>query len=98
MKQGKSRSMSICLSDIKTMAADKIVKAKNGKLYINVSTWDKDEPDQFGNDFSVEVSPSKAETARRKEGEKVNRIFIGNGKIWESETQASPDEVEDLPF
>lgn len=91
--------MSICLTDIKNNAADKIVKADNGKLYISLTTWDKDEPDKYDNDFSVSVSPSKEEIERSKNGEQLNRVFVGNGKIWEQKQQQAPgDEVDDLPF
>jgi hypothetical protein len=99
MKEGKRRTMSICLTDIKNLAADKIVKAGNGKLYINIETYDKDEPDKYDNDFSVSVCRSKEETERIKAGEKLDRVFIGNGRIWEPQQQeASPAEVNDLPF
>lgn len=99
MKQGKLRTMSICLTDIKNLAADKIVKAQNGKLYISLSTWDYDETDKYDNDFSVSVSPSKEERERHNAGEKVDRVFVGNGRIWEpNQQQASQDDVEDLPF
>ena len=80
MKTGKSRTMSICVSEI---PKERIFKHENGKMYINVSTWDYDEPDQYDNDFSVSMSPTKEEIEQRKAGEKINRVFIGNGRIWE---------------
>ncbi|TXE18593.1 hypothetical protein ES692_06000 [Psychroserpens burtonensis] len=97
MKNGKARSISICVSDI---PKDRILKHENGKMYMNLSTWDSDDPDKFGNDFSVSMSPTKAEIEKRKSGEKVNRVFIGNGKIWEQkEMQATTEEDhDDLPF
>jgi len=99
MKTGKLRTMSICLTDLKEKAANKIVKADNGKLYISLTTWDYDEPDKYDNDFSVSVSLSKDETERSKNGEQINRVFVGNGRIWEPRTQqASEEEVDDLPF
>jgi hypothetical protein len=96
-KQGKSRSLNICVSDI---PKDRIFKHENGKMYMNISTWDNDTPDKFDNDFSVSMSPTKEETERRKNGEKIDRIFIGNGKIWEQK-EAQPitqAEKDDLPF
>ncbi len=91
--------MSICLTDIKEKAAHKIVKHKNGKLYINISTWDHDEPDQFENDFSVSIPLSKEEKDRKQAGENIERVFIGNGHIWElDQQQAPPKDIDDLPF
>lgn len=97
MKTGKSRTMSICVSEI---PKERILKHENGKMYINVSTWDYDEPDQYDNDFSVSMSPTKEEIEQRKAGEKINRVFIGNGRIWEQKTMQpiSQAEVDDLPF
>ena len=97
MKTGKSRTMSICVSDI---PKERILKHENGKMYINVSTWDYDEPDQYDNDFSVQMSPTKQEIEKRKAGEKIDRVFIGNGRIWEQKTMQpiSQAEVDDLPF
>lgn len=97
MKKGKSRSLSICVSDI---PKDRILKHENGKMYMNLSTWDNDEPDKFGNDFSISMSPTKEEIERRKSGEKVDRIFIGNGKIWEQKEMETitQEDHDDLPF
>jgi len=97
MKQGRSRSLSICVSDI---PKDRILKHENGKKYMNLSTWDNDEPDKFGNDFSISMSPSKDETAKRKAGENVDRVFIGNGRIWEDKGMEPLTEKDhdDLPF
>jgi hypothetical protein len=97
MKQGKSRSLSICVSDI---PKERILKHENGKMYMNITTWDYDEPDKFGNDFSVSMAPTKEEIELRKNGEKVERIFIGNGKIWEQKemTPITQEDEDDLPF
>lgn len=96
---GRSRTMSICLSDI---PKERIIKHENGKLYLPVGTYDYDETDKYGNDFSVSISPTKEEIERRKNGEKVDRVFIGNGKVWddpEPKTQpATTDDTDDLPF
>lgn len=97
MKQGRSRTMSICLSDI---PKERILKHTNGKLYLPVSTFDYDEEDQYGNDFSVSIQMTKEEIEAKKSGIPVQRIFIGNGKIWEPQgmQQATADDVDDLPF
>lgn len=97
MKQGRSRTLSICVSDI---PKDRILKHENGKMYMNISTWDYDQEDQYGNDFSVSMSPTKEEIERKKTGEKVDRVFIGNGRIWEQKEMQpiSQEEIDDLPF
>jgi len=102
MKQGKKRTMSICLTDIKEKAGHKIVKANNGKLYLSIETWDNDEPDKYDNDFSVSVCLSKEEIEQKKAGAEIKRVFIGNGRIWEAEYRepepATEEDVDDLPF
>lgn len=97
MKQGRSRTMSICLTDI---PKDRILKHQNGKMYISFSTYDYDEPDKYDNDFSVSISPSKDEIERRKNGEKIDRIFVGSGRIWETKEMQpiTDEEADDLPF
>ena len=97
MKQGKTRTMSICLSDI---PKERILKHSNGKLYLPIQTYDHDEPDRFDNDFSVSISLTKEEIEARKNGEKINRVFIGNGRIWEDTgmQQASEEDTDYLPF
>jgi hypothetical protein len=100
MKTARKRTMSICLTDLKEKAADKIVKASNGKLYISIETYDYDEPDKYDNDFSVSVCRSKQEAERIKAGQKIDRVFIGNGRIWEDQEPTAPtdQEINDLPF
>lgn len=96
---GKNRTMSLCLSDI---PKERILKHENGKMYLPVSTFDLNEPDRFGNDFSVSIPLTKEDQARKKAGETVNRVFIGNGKIWPDEapktTPITEKDEEDLPF
>ena len=87
MKQGKKRTMSICLTDIDK---SRIMVHTNGKKYLNLSTWDNDQPDRYDNDFSVWVSPTKEEIDRIKAGEKVDRNFVGNGRIWEPVSNMKP--------
>lgn len=97
MKQGRTRTMSICLTDL---PKDRILKHNNGKLYLNLQTYDFNEPDKFNNDFSVSLPLNEKEKALKKTGEKVNRIFLGNGKIWEDQEMKpiSESEADDLPF
>ena len=51
-KQGKRRTFSICLTDIPN---ERILIQENGKKYLNLESWDNDEPDKYDNDFSVRI-------------------------------------------
>jgi hypothetical protein len=92
-KQGKKRTMSICLTDI---PRDKILIHENGKKYLMIETWDNDEPDKYDNDFSVSVSLNKDEIERSKAGETIQRVYLGNGKIWEPQNKMRPATEEDF--
>ncbi len=98
MKQGRKRTMSICVSDIDK---SKIIAHENGKKYLAIETWDNETPDKYDNDFSVSVSLSKEEIEKKKAGGEVKRVYLGNGKIWPdtNTTRAITDEeADDLPF
>ena len=86
MSKGKLRTMSLCLTDI---PKDRIISHANGKKYLPIQTWDFDGPDSHDNDFSVSISLTKEERERAKSGEKINRVFIGNGRIWPDKNQSS---------
>ena len=99
----KLRAFSICLSDI---PKDKIIDHKNGKKYLNLATYDNDQPDKYGNDFGVYVQQTKEEREA-----KTNRTYIGNGKIVKADTRPTPsgkdapvidrptlNDSDDLPF
>lgn len=95
---GKNRTMSICLTDI---PKDRIIKHQNGKLYLNIATYDLDKPDQYDNDFSVSIPLNKDEIERKKNGETIMRTFLGNGRIWEDKVNTTPanaGDLDDLPF
>jgi hypothetical protein len=97
MKQGRNRTMSICLTDL---PKERIFKHENGKMYLNLSTYDYEAPDKFDNDFSVSLPLTKDELERKKNGQTINRIFLGSGKIW-PDKQGQPltqEEQDDLPF
>lgn len=93
----KSRTMSICVSDI---PKERILKHENGKMYLSLSTWDYDEPDKYDNNFSVSISLNKEEVERRKSGEKIDRIFLGSGRIWQQKEMEpiTEEDKDDLPF
>jgi hypothetical protein len=106
MKIGKRRTFSICLTDI---PKERILIHENGKKYLNLESWDNDEPDKYDNDFSVRISMNKDDIERKKNGETIPSIYLGNGKIWEPVNkmrEATPEEIanmnseehDDLPF
>lgn len=96
-KTGRNRTMSICLTDL---PKERIFKHSNGKLYLNLSTYDYDESDKYDNDFSVSLPLTKDEISQKKNGAEVKRIFLGNGRIWEDKVpeQISDKDKDDLPF
>ena len=96
-KKGRNRSMSICLTDL---PKERIVKHENGKMYLNLSTYDYDETDKYDNDFSVSLPLTKEEIEKKKNGETINRIFLGSGRIWPDKElkPISQEEQDDLPF
>ena len=61
--------------DVTAIPKDKIVPHKNGKKYLSLDVWINDEPDDYGNDCSVNIRQSKEE----REG-KERKTYIGNGK------------------
>ena len=105
-KQGKRRTFSICFTDI---PKERILIHENGKKYLNLESWDNDEPDKYDNDFSVRISMNKDEIERKKNGETIQSIYLGNGRIWEAVSkmrEATPEDVakmeeeedDSLPF
>lgn len=84
--------MSICLSDI---PKERIMKHKNGKMYLAVQTYDYDEPDRYNNNFSVSLPHSEEEKKRIADGEKIQRIFIGNGRTYAAEERMKPIDDKD---
>jgi hypothetical protein len=94
---GKSRTMSVCVSDI---PKERLLKHDNGKVYLLLQTWDYDAPDKFDNDFSVSMQLNKEEQETKKIGGEVKRIFLGNGRIWEDKGMQAltEEEQDDLPF
>lgn len=97
----KIQNYSICLDDL--FAASKsghvsITTAKNGKKYAQLSVIENEEPDKYGNDFSVGLYDKEAKKT----------TYIGNGKKYKAQQQAAkpqtpisnqPEDVnDDLPF
>ena len=65
-------------------------------LYLKLSIWQNDEPDKFGNDFSIQQTTVKDEP----------KIFLGNGKFYvkpepkedKPATKSENNNIDSLPF
>ena len=92
LEQNEVINASICLSDI---PKDCIVKASNGKLYLNICVNRKREKDKYGYDSSVSVSQTKE---RKAAGEKI--CYLGNGRhvSFSGEVPATSEDIDKLPF
>jgi hypothetical protein len=71
---------------------------ENDAKYLNIVVWINDEPDNYGNTASIQISQSKEE---RESG--VKAIYIGNLKEPQSRTNEptstrSASVADDLPF
>lgn len=67
------QEISICLSDI---PRDKMSKAKNGKIYVDIIVGIRKEPDQWGRDLKVYCKP----TAQDKE-KQLPKNYVGGGRM-----------------
>ena len=94
-------SFSVDLSKIDKTKIKQINK-KDGTLgqFLDVSVVLNDTKDKFGNDASMSIGQTKEE-----KDQKVNRVFLGNGKIvWDStpianlEVPDSSNSSNSLPF
>lgn len=65
--------ISLCLSD---MPKDKMSKAKNGKIYIDVVAGIRKEPDQWNRDIKVYAKPSEADRKNQ-----APKIYVGGGRM-----------------
>jgi len=54
---------------------------KNGAKYLNIVLWINDEPDQFGNNASIQVSQTKEER-----DQKVKPTYIANLKEFKKDS------------
>jgi len=74
--------------DVTKIVKDLLYKGKKG-TYLKLSIWQNDEPDQFGNDFSIQQTTGKDDP----------KIFLGNGKFYKAEEKPNQKiEEDDLPF
>lgn len=73
--QNLSFDISVCLSDI---PKEKMSKAENGKIYVNLTVAKRKEPDQWKRDLKVFVSQLKSE----REAGQV-KVYVGAGRTIE---------------
>jgi hypothetical protein len=71
---------------------------ENGSKFLNIVVWINDEPDQYGNNASIQISQSKEE---RESG--VKSIYIGNLKQPQTRNNEptsakNAQATDDLPF
>jgi len=78
--------------DLSMLPKEKMKKASNGHVYINLVAGEKREKDQYGQDVYVAVDQSKEE---REANEK--RIYVGGGWAVKPTASISPDQVNSLP-
>jgi len=86
---GKKQNYSICLDDL--FAASKanhpaIKAAKNGKKYANITIWENEQPDNYGNHFSVQLYNAETQVP----------TYIGNGKRWDKDAAQAPQKATNL--
>ena len=73
-------------------------KHSNGRTYVNVTIWENEEADKFGNNVSIQVNSKKEQ--RDIEG----KHYVGNGKkSGSAPTQSAPVQAPiatstELPF
>lgn len=67
------QEISLCLSDL---PRDHMTKGNNGKLYMNLTIGIRREPDQWGRDLKVYVSPTRDDKAKQSP-----KVYVGGGKM-----------------
>jgi|694.fasta_scaffold14321_12 hypothetical protein len=61
--------------DVTAIPKEKITPHKNGKKYLAIDIWINDEPNEWGNDVSANISQTKEEREA-----KAKKVYIGNGQ------------------
>ena len=93
---------SLCLTTLLEQAKlghSAFSKADNGKIYFNVTMWQNDEVDKFGNTFALSLN------SKKEKQEVEAKCYIGNLKYVEKKETPivandlpSEKELNDLPF
>ena len=95
-----SRLISVKI-DVTKIDKSRLFKGEKG-TYLDCDIWLNDDPDQYGNDCSVNMSQTKEEREAKEK-----KIYIGNGKKvfgWgDSQAENKPtstvtEDDEDIPF
>lgn len=81
--------ISLCLSDL---PKEKMKKANNGKIYMNLVVAPRREPDQYENDHTVFCDRSKEE----REANAVI-VYVGAGRSIKPQGAATPEAVDNMP-
>lgn len=93
MSNNKMYYGSICHTDymemIKTGKFRGQKSEKNGKIYVNVTFWVNEFPDQYGNDGSIKLNLKE-----EFKDERMNQ-YIGNVKLHK---KAEPEEISTSDF
>jgi len=85
--------MIIISLEVSALPKEKIKKAENGKLYINLILSERKEKDNYGNTHYLAVSKTKEEREA-----KVDTIYCGSGKRYEEKPVAvTPEMIDELP-
>lgn len=86
------QEISLCLSDI---PKEKFRKGKNGKIYANITIGMRKEPDQWGRDLKVFMTPTEEDKKNN-----AQKVYVGGGKtfIFASEAKQAPtdDDINNL--
>jgi len=75
--------------NLKKVDQSLLIKGEKGN-YLNLTVWVNDQPDQFGNDVSVEQRTDKGK----------DKIYLGNGRTFKQSSEPVPNAVikEDNDF
>ena len=85
----KLGTISICYTDLKNALNanqnhSSITKSeRNGKIYLDCVIWEKDEPDQYGNDLSMQLNSKKDNQGTDA------KIYLGNGRKYKASAPMS---------
>lgn len=72
--------------DVKKINKDLLFKGTKG-TYLDLKIWINDNPDQFGNDISIEQRTAKGET----------KIYLGNGKFYQPKYESNQPGTNPIP-
>ena len=84
--------------DVSKISKDKLIKGKKG-LYLPLTIWLNDQPDQFGNSLAIQEELSKEEREAGKKANYLGNLKEADGAPAAKEASTQSDEGDDdLPF